>query len=150
MASPTWWAWVWVNSGSWWWTGRPGVLQFMGVQRIGHDWMAELNWTECDSNCALCKLTLVNTLQPRSTTWPSGWRLTCVGGMWHLYVLYGAGFQLPPSPTPTREYFDLCESPGKTRISTTVTPLGNILQEIAKKSLAKKKKSSISEQENVA
>lgn len=61
-------------------------------------------------------------------------------GMWHLYVLYGAGFQLPPSPTPTREYFDLCESPGKTRISTTVTPLGNILQEIAKKSLAKKKK----------
>ena len=59
--------------------------------------------------------------------------------------------ELPPSATPTGEYFDLCESPGKTRISTTVTPLGNILQEIAKKSLAKKKKkSSISEQENVA
>ena len=36
--------WVWVNSGSWWWTGRPGVLQFMGSQRIGHDWAAELNW----------------------------------------------------------------------------------------------------------
>ena len=38
MASPTWWAWVWVNSGSWWWTGRPGVLRFMGLQRVGHDW----------------------------------------------------------------------------------------------------------------
>ena len=46
MASPTRWAWVWVNSGSWWWTGRPGVLQFMGLQRVGHDWATELNWTE--------------------------------------------------------------------------------------------------------
>ena len=36
--------WVWVNSGSWWWTGRPGVLQFMGLQRVGHDWVTELNW----------------------------------------------------------------------------------------------------------
>ena len=35
----------WVNSGSWWWTGRPGVLRFMGLQRIGHDWVTELNWT---------------------------------------------------------------------------------------------------------
>ena len=38
--------WVWVNSGSWWWTGRPGVLQFMGSQRVGHNWATELNWTE--------------------------------------------------------------------------------------------------------
>ena len=47
MASLTQWKWVWVNSGSWWWTGRPGVLQFMGSQRVGHDWATELNWTEC-------------------------------------------------------------------------------------------------------
>ena len=40
------WTWVWVNSGSWWWTGRPGVLRFMGSQRVGHDWVTELNWTE--------------------------------------------------------------------------------------------------------
>ena len=40
------WTWVWVNSGSWWWTGRPGVLRFMGSQRVGHDWATELNWTE--------------------------------------------------------------------------------------------------------
>ena len=38
--------WVWVNSGSWWWTGKPGVLRFMGLQRVGHDWATELNWTE--------------------------------------------------------------------------------------------------------
>ena len=42
MASLTWWARVWVNSGSLWWTGRPGVLQFMGSQRVGHDWVTEL------------------------------------------------------------------------------------------------------------
>ena len=46
MASLTRWAWVWVNSGSWWWTGRPGVLRFMGSQIVGHDWVIELNWTE--------------------------------------------------------------------------------------------------------
>ena len=44
MASLTRRTWVWVNNGSLWWTGRPGVLRFMGSQRVGHDW-AELNWT---------------------------------------------------------------------------------------------------------
>ena len=42
MASLTWWTWVWVNSGNWWWTGRPGVLRFMGSQRVGHNWATEL------------------------------------------------------------------------------------------------------------
>ena len=46
MASLTLWTWVSVNSGSWWWTGRPGVLRFMGSQRVRHDWATELNWTE--------------------------------------------------------------------------------------------------------
>ena len=46
MASLTQWTWVWVNSGSWWWTGRPGVLQSMGSHRVGHDWSTELNWTD--------------------------------------------------------------------------------------------------------
>ena len=45
MASLTRWTWVWVNSGSWWWTGRPGVLWFMGSQRVGCDWVTELNWS---------------------------------------------------------------------------------------------------------
>ena len=46
MASPTQWTWVWVNSRSWWWTGRPGTAQSMRLQRVGHDWATELNWTE--------------------------------------------------------------------------------------------------------
>ena len=49
MASLTQWAWVWVNSGSSRWTGRPGVLWFMGSQRVGHDWATELSWTESGS-----------------------------------------------------------------------------------------------------
>ena len=44
MASPIQWTWVWVNSGGWWWTGRPGVLWFMGLKRVRHDWATELNW----------------------------------------------------------------------------------------------------------
>ena len=47
MVSPTRWTWVWVNSGSWWWTGRTGVFQSMGSQRVGHD------WTELNVICAL-------------------------------------------------------------------------------------------------
>ena len=44
MASPTQWIWVWVNSGSWWWTGRPCMLQSIGLQKVGLDWATELNW----------------------------------------------------------------------------------------------------------
>ena len=50
MASLTRWMWVSVNSGSWWWTGRPGVLQFMVSQRVRYDWATELNWTEWSSS----------------------------------------------------------------------------------------------------
>ena len=42
MASPTQWTWVWASSGSWWWTGRLGMLQSMGSQRVGHNWVTEL------------------------------------------------------------------------------------------------------------
>ena len=42
--SPSWWAWVWASSGSWWWAGKPGVLQSTGSQRVGHNWATELNW----------------------------------------------------------------------------------------------------------
>ena len=44
MASPTWWTWIWTSSGSWWWTGKPGVLQSMELQRVRH------NWTELNNN----------------------------------------------------------------------------------------------------
>ena len=43
MASPTLWTWVWVNSRNWWWAKRPGVLRFMGSQRVRHNWVTELN-----------------------------------------------------------------------------------------------------------
>ena len=43
MASPTQWTWIWVDSGSWWWTRRPGVLWLMGSQRVRHNWVTELN-----------------------------------------------------------------------------------------------------------
>ena len=51
MASLMQWTWVWVDSRSWWWTGRPGVLWFMGLQRVGHDWVTGLNWTESHWMC---------------------------------------------------------------------------------------------------
>ena len=45
MASLTRWTWVWASSRSWWWTGKPGMLQSIGLQRVGHDWVTEVNWT---------------------------------------------------------------------------------------------------------
>jgi len=55
MASPTWWTWLWVDSRSSWWTGKPGMLQFMGSRRVGHNCATELNWTEMEvqRNCLL-------------------------------------------------------------------------------------------------
>ena len=54
MALLTQWTWVWVDSGSWWWTGRPGVLQFMESQRVRYDWATELNWTELRNIFCFC------------------------------------------------------------------------------------------------
>ena len=59
MASPTQWTWVWVDSGSWWWTGRPGMLPFMGLQRVGHDWETELNWTDYRRKHMCCSVKLL-------------------------------------------------------------------------------------------
>ena len=55
MASRTWWTWVWVSSRSWWWTGRPGMLRFMGLQRVGRDWATDLICLVCKGClCLLC------------------------------------------------------------------------------------------------
>ena len=61
-ASPTRWTWVWVNSGSWWWTGRPGVLRFMVSQRVRHDRATELNWKKCNAKeCSnYCTIALIS------------------------------------------------------------------------------------------
>ena len=68
MASLTQRTWVWVDSGSWWWAGRPGMLWFMGSQRVRHDWATKLNWTDvCVCVCALLLLSgclvMSNSLQ---------------------------------------------------------------------------------------
>ena len=75
MATPTWWTWVWVNSRSWWWTGRPDTLQFMGSQRVGHDWVTELNWCTINFN-SLLDWSLYHRVMPWKgweilTVWPS-------------------------------------------------------------------------------
>ena len=66
MASPTRWTWVWGNSRSRWWTGRPGMLQFMGSQRVRHDWSTELNWTEGNTWPSIINST--NTYKPYTTS----------------------------------------------------------------------------------
>ena len=63
MPSPTWWTRVWVNSGSWCWTGRPGVLRFMGSQRVGQDWATEMNWTVFYATTSLCTLASVGAIR---------------------------------------------------------------------------------------
>ena len=60
MASPTQWTWIWVSSSSWWWTGKPGVLQSMGLQRVRHNWVTALNWTDNKSNEKQVKETVSN------------------------------------------------------------------------------------------
>ena len=58
MASPSWWTWVWASSRRWWWTGKPGMLQSMGSQRVRRDWATELNWINMillKLNISLCR-----------------------------------------------------------------------------------------------
>ena len=77
MASPTRWAWVCVNSGSWWWTGRPGMLQFMGLQRVRHNWATELNWTELNYFTILWWfLPYIDMNQPWVYMCPPSWNST--------------------------------------------------------------------------
>ena len=56
MASSPRWTWVWVDSGIWWWTGRPDMLRFMGSQRVRRDWVTELNWTRVDHRVTHLKI----------------------------------------------------------------------------------------------
>ena len=62
MASLTLWTWVWVNSGSWWRTGTPGMLWFVGSQRVGHHWATELNWTDVNV-IYVCYLLIIRCLR---------------------------------------------------------------------------------------
>ena len=93
MASLTRWTWIWAGSGSWWWTGRPGVLWFMGLQRVRHDRVTELNWTKLNVFIVMLQYTKMSS----SFYWKSG----CIPPglkavkIWYLIVQYW-GFSLSP------------------------------------------------------
>ena len=78
MASLAAWTWVSVNSGSWWWTGRPGVLQFMGSQRVKHDWATELNWMDVEVG----------------STIPIFLRVLIINGCWMLSKTFSASIEI--------------------------------------------------------
>ena len=83
MASPTRWTWVWVNSGSWWWTGRPGVLWFMGSQRVRHKWVTKLNWKEISSvGVRTCCYSSI------SSSWIPSWEASQVNSFIHSLVIF--------------------------------------------------------------
>ena len=67
MASRTWWTWVWVNCGSWWWTGRPGVLRFIGLPTERLNWMELSDWTTA--------ITRAVSSKTATTLWSSNWKL---------------------------------------------------------------------------
>ena len=71
IAPPTLWPWVWVNSGSWWWTGKSGVLQSWGRKELGHDWVTELNWESeiWDQHTAVSLFTSCLRLNFHETLW---------------------------------------------------------------------------------
>ena len=76
MAPLSQWTWVWVNSGSWWWTGRPGVLRFMGSQRVGHDWATELNWAARFGDGKLVRWSAISVASYQGymwSTWHHSW-----------------------------------------------------------------------------
>ena len=91
MASPTWWTWVWASSRSWWWTGKSGEVQPMGSQRVGHDWVTELNWAKfwgkifyttmspellsCDLNFYIEDYPLILHCDVSTLCWASAWLL---------------------------------------------------------------------------
>ena len=84
MSSPTQWTWVWVGSANWRWTGKPGVLQSMGLQRVGHDW----DWTD-----------YIRLLFPHEAlSWNGFWELKCqVVSLWALSSLLSVCCQHRPN-----------------------------------------------------
>ena len=97
MASPTQWTWVWVSYGSWWWTEKPGMLQSMGLQRVGHDWMMELNWS-LFSKCPLLLLLLSHFSGVRLCATPWNATYQAPPSMGFSMQEYWSGLPLPSPP----------------------------------------------------
>ena len=95
MASLTQWTWVWVNSGSLQWTGKPGMLHTMGLQRAGHDWAIELNWRNLLGLFSSWISTLFLFTLPSILSWSSWMKVkiksaaACLG---HPFDTYCIGF----------------------------------------------------------
>ena len=77
MASPTRWTWVWVNSKCWWWTGRPGVLRFMGSQIVRHDWATELN----------TKIASIFSIYANNSPLNYVYLISCLISIFHFWIL---------------------------------------------------------------
>ena len=123
MASSTWWAWVWVNSRSLWWTGTSGVLQFMVSQRVGHDWATELNWTEL---IMMIRLFILRSVygKEKSLQIPVPWKVLRKGEakkmfslVWRVYKRIPWGKKQNPKPNnnkhqkPLKFFFSIWISP---------------------------------------
>ena len=93
MASPTRLSWVSVDSGGWWWTGKPGMLHSMWSQRVGHNWATELNWTRvCLTFLLVCgpHEILVEYLRYSTRSlYHSQWKLVCMPAPYELWELFG-------------------------------------------------------------
>ena len=134
MASPTQWTWVWVNSGSWWWTGMPGLLQSMGSQRVRDKWVTKLNWN-CEDNGDLlqkahaCTATLGPPPLQQATTDPClHWRLldthrwVWVSVLWgHFFFLLGPGAHKVLFVTSMHLFPQSCVSSGGSVVWLIVT-----------------------------
>ena len=89
--------WVWVNSGSWWWPGRPGMLQSMGSQRAGHDWVTALNWTDPTWGLVVSRCGFT-------------WHFLASNDVWgHSYVLSGHSYLFCDPAYFGKHILQLCE-----------------------------------------
>ena len=129
MTSPTQWTCIWVNSGSWWWTGRPGMVRFMGWQRVRPDWVTGLNWTEYKDRILYKKLSRVFAawLEQGSVQFSLDQWLSPVQLLWTTWLQYVR----PPCPLPTTgAYLNSCWSHWwcHPTISSSVFPFSSCLQ----------------------
>ena len=99
--------WVWVNSRSWWWTGRPSVLRFMGSQRVGHDWATELNWLTDGASIPLTVEAEAKCLAQRL-----GWSQAAASLSWMVPELEVGSVLADPGPWVAVLIFSLVCVPG--------------------------------------
>ena len=146
MASSTHCTWVWVNPGSWWWTGRPGVLQSMGLQRVRHDWTSELNWLNwadcfaCSSSglCELifpaqflmswCMLSCFSHVLPFTTPWTVAHQASLSTGYSRQEYWSGLPYLPPGGSFSFRDRTHVPVSPALQADSLPLAPLGKDMQ----------------------